>query len=52
MIKKIIFLIKILIILFSSNLFAKVENKIVITVEDEIPPNKDNPRAPEQPAAY
>ena len=36
MIKKIIFLIKILIILFSSNLFAKVENKIVITVEDEI----------------
>ena len=36
MIQRIIFLVKILIILFSSNLFAKVENKIVITVEDEI----------------
>ena len=36
MIKRIIFLVKILIILFSSNLFANVDNKIVITVEDEI----------------
>ena len=36
MIQRIIFLVKILIILFSSNLFANVDNKIVITVEDEI----------------
>ena len=34
--KRIIFLVKILIILFSSNLLANVDNKIVITVEDEI----------------
>ena len=36
MIKRVIFLVKILVILFSSNLFANVDNKIVITVEDEI----------------
>lgn len=36
MIQRIIFLVKILIILFSSNLFANVDNKIVVTVEDEI----------------
>ena len=36
MIKRIIFLVKILVILFSSNLLANVDNKIVITVEDEI----------------
>ena len=36
MINKIIFLVNILIILFISNLHAKIDNKVVITVEDEI----------------
>lgn len=36
MINKIIFLVNILIILFISNLYAKIDNKVVITVEDEI----------------
>ena len=36
MINKIIFLVNISIILFISNLHAKIDNKVVITVEDEI----------------